>query len=158
MPLWKPKRSLLCSDRKLALLPLLSSFESERARITAPRGSSGWVSAGLHWGSWQENPTGGRYRLLVCQFSFLLKDPGGSVFVSILIASIKVSHIGMSIQHFPIYTVFDLSKKRPLRMTLLNLDSPFSLLRFQELELLIKNLSVGNKTIDLSAFCWTIKP
>lgn len=38
----------------------------------------------------------------------------------------KESHIGMPIQHFTIYTVFDLFRKCPLRLTLLNLDRAWS--------------------------------
>ena len=49
--------------------------------------------------------------------------------------------------------IFSAGRKWPFRSTLLNLALfLFHLLRFQKLKVLIKNLSVGNQSIDLSAF------
>lgn len=49
--------------------------------------------------------------------------------------------------------IFSAGRKWPFRSTLLNLEPfLFHRLRFQKLKVLIKNLSVGNQSIDLSAF------
>ena len=69
--------------------------------------------------------------------SFVLKDPGVVGLFFPLPPKIE-SNIGMPIQYMPTYTVFDLLRECPFRLTLLILDSLFSLLRFQELKLLIK--------------------
>lgn len=122
MSLRMPRRSLLCSHRKLALLPLPLSFGSGRVRPAAPRGwwESSWVSTGLTQGSWEENPTSEGCVLPVGQLSQLLKRKG--VVCCSFHCLQKESNIGMPMQHIPIYTVLDLLRKRPLRLTLLNLD------------------------------------
>lgn len=169
MPLRMPKRSLLCSNRKCALLSLLLSFENIRARtITpAPRGWSSWVSMGLSWGSWQEDTSGGWgegrgvYSLYVSFLFFWKTDKrSGSLFLFAFPPKKEKKGVTYWYADSALYNLYSIWSVQEMSFKIDPAKFRQSLvsLRFQELKLLIKNLSVGNKTIDLSACCWTIKP
>lgn len=159
MPLRMPRRSLLCNERKLALLPLPSSFERGREKRSCK------MPVGVQLGQHQEEPellTGDTHSgrgIYPCRYFLFFWETQRVICLFLFSLPQKRSmywHTNSAFSNVcSIWSVQEMSfKMDPAKFR----QSLFSLLRFQELKLLIKNLSVGNETIDLSAFCWTIKP